>query len=91
MIHFKTFGIYLILAFVLNSAKCSDDATSDSNIKVIIIRNLESHSNDLDIDELHQLDKKQLTNDSTQLSNLTYAAGKRIEGKTFVHSSWETI
>lgn len=82
MIHFKMFGVSLILTLALYSTKCSDDATSDSNIKVIIIRNSRTFSNEnLDVDASYPMDKKQLTDYPTSMSKITYAAGKRIEGK----------
>lgn len=81
MTYFIKFYSLVAVAFAFNSAKCSNDAL-ESNVKAIVIQNLTKFLNENpEIKLLHPLVREQLTDNPSPVSQLTYYAGKRVNGK----------
>lgn len=71
MANFMMFGIFLISLVVFNSVECSNNKVADLNVEVITLQNFTKFSS-------FQVSQ---TDNSWALSLLTYAAGKRLDGK----------
>lgn len=77
-------GIYLISVVAFNSVKCFNKV-ADLKVEITITQNMTQFlsGNDDTLRALYQLARKPLTDNSTALILLPYAAGGRVNGKIF--------